>query len=167
MSKVHLKAIVQLEDGRFIEEALRRQHKTLSILKHRDYSEQVSLFHFKVDGTKHYHIIDEKKQNTIYFLYNKGKIVYVGKSSASPDICDRPQQHLNDPDYPKVFDSFTVMVLPEDIDLQVAEMFFFNGLTDQGGELIYNIQVPMAWVRWRKLLRNWNAFINHHPKFIV
>ena len=167
LTKTPLKAIVQDKDGRFIEEALRRQHKTLNILKHRDYKDQIELFHFKMDGTKHYHIINEKKQKIIYFLYYEGKIVYNGKSQASPDICYRPQSHLNDPDYPKVFDSFTVMVFPEDIDLQVAEMFFYMGLKDNGTNLIYNLVTPMAYTRWWKLLRNWNAWNKNHPLYII
>jgi len=153
------KQIIKLEDGRIFNKKNLEMFKSIEIFKEREHKSEVQVYHCVLNGklqTKKFY----KKIKAVYVLFNKNVPVYSGQTYAR-DIFKRPLSHKTPGKYQKKYDRFTVIALPDDCDLDVAETYLIHKLTPfynnvKGGGL------PISYKRWRQVLRSYNAYKNNN-----
>ena len=137
------------------------QWKTLELLIDRKHGDECKKFECSVDQ-KHVEYYPNKR-NSIYVLRQGDEPVYVGQTHWW-DIFSRPQSHKNDAFYPKEFDNWVQLMLPDDIDLDLAEMHLIMKLKPRYNKFSHPKGMPMKPGIYVKLLKHYENFMRVEEK---
>lgn len=110
-----------------------------------DYRLKRSAYSMKYDG----------KQQAVYFLYDKGDLVYIGQTvRENPYV--RSQEHLKCRRKPKVYDTVKIMMIPEDVCIDTLESELIVKLTPKYNDTWRGI--PISRKRLKAIQKYRNQF---------
>ena len=130
--------------------------KTLEILIDRKHGDQCKKFECSID--QNYIEYHPNKMKSLYVLRQGDLPVYVGQTHWW-DVFSRPQSHKNDALYPKEFDNWVQLILPDDIDLNLAEMHLIMELKPRYNKFNHPKGMPMDPGVYIKLLKHYENFV--------
>jgi hypothetical protein len=81
---------------------------------------KVNEYHLRQWGYNWYGLENGKKHQAVYFLYDKGELVYIGQT-VRENPYRRPIEHLTCTRKPKVYDSIKIMLIPDDVCIDTLE----------------------------------------------
>ena len=107
-----------------------------------------------------YSIKYDGKQQAVYFLYDKGNLVYVGKTERENPYT-RSQEHLKCRRKPKVYDTVKIMMIPNDVCVDTLESLFIIKLSPKYNDTWKGIPVARKRLKSIEKVRNqFNLKIN-------
>lgn len=132
------------------------QMKTLDLLINREGAEEVKTFTYDKNGPKQTYFYPKKKKSIYIGLDKFNEVDYVGQTEWY-DPFKRPQQHYNDST--KNVYKIKQMILPDWVDLDLAEMYMIKALRPRANK-VWGGGLPISAARWIKLEKYWVQYYN-------
>jgi len=132
------------------------QMKTLDLFISRENAEQVKTITYHKDGPKQTKFYPKKTKSIYIGLDEFEKVDYVGQTEWF-DPFKRPQQHYKDETKSVV--KIKQMILPDWVDLDLAEMYMIKALRPRANK-IWAGGLPISAARWIKLERYYTHYYN-------
>lgn len=121
---------------------------------------KVSEYALRQWGYNWYMLEHGKKQQAVYFLYDGDNLVYIGQT-VRENPYRRPIEHLTCTRKPKVYDSFKIMMLPDDVCVDTLESKLIVELTPKYNDSWKGIPTSRKSLKnIRKIRDNFNIKIN-------
>lgn len=132
------------------------QMKTLDLLIHRDFADEVSIVNYHKSEGKQFCYYPQPKKSIYIGLDALKGVDYVGKTEQH-DPFKRPQMHFKD----KTKDVVEIrqIILPDWVDLAVAETYLIRKLKPRANK-IWAGGLPISAHRWIKIIQYWEQYHN-------